>query len=185
MAKGKKQKKEKIIYNREDAYQSLGIINSWINSMDTKVSFALTLAGVLIGMTFREGLPCSLQKVVEVDKLADLSGSEAIAAILVCALYLFSFISIICLMLVIIARGKNVNCNSSVFFFGSISTMGLDEYKEKVKCMTEEDIVEDLKEQVHTNSRICMQKTRWYNIGMKFLVATVVLWFVCMVFRLI
>ena len=31
---------------KEDAYETLGIINTWIGNMDTKVSFALALAGV-------------------------------------------------------------------------------------------------------------------------------------------
>lgn len=31
------------VYTKEDAYQNLEMINTWISSIDTKVSFALAL----------------------------------------------------------------------------------------------------------------------------------------------
>lgn len=49
MAQNDNQQHEYKAYKKEDAYETLGIINTWIGNMDTKVSFALTLAGVLIG----------------------------------------------------------------------------------------------------------------------------------------
>ncbi len=85
--------------------------------MDTKVSFALALAGVLIGVIFEKGLPRAFHRITEVSRLAELSGGEIIATILVALLYLASFISILCFMLSIIARVKNLNNASSAFFF--------------------------------------------------------------------
>lgn len=46
-------------------------------------------------------------------------------------------------------------------------------------------MIDDLEEQIHTNSKICSLKAKWYNEGIKFLLATVILWFVCMIFQLI
>ena len=43
---------ENRAFKKGDAYETLGIINTWIGNMDTKVSFALALAGVLIGVVF-------------------------------------------------------------------------------------------------------------------------------------
>jgi len=172
-------------YERADAYQSLEMINSWISNIDTKVSFALALTGVLIGFIFSTGLPSALKRVSEVTKLAELSGGEIIGAILVCLLYIVSFISILCFMLAIISRVKNMNNALSIFFFGSISGMELQNYKDRANQITEKEIIEDLEEQIHTNSRICSQKAKWYNKGIKFLVVTIALWFVCMTFRLI
>lgn len=176
---------ENQAYTRDDAYQSLEMINGWISNIDAKVSFALALAGVLIGFVFQTGFPRALQRISEVSKLKELSGSDMIGAILVCLLYLMSFFAVISLGMTIIAKIKNSNNNSSVFFFGSIGKMTLQHYKDKVNQMTEKDILEDLKEQIHTNSQICSQKAKWYNRGMRFLMVTIVLWFVCMVFRLI
>ncbi len=172
-------------YTKEDAYQSLEIINTWISNIDTKVSFALALAGVLIGIIFSSGLPKALQRICEVSKLTELNGGEIIASILVILLYIVSFLSIISFLLAIIARVKNLNNTSSIFFFGSIGMMNLQNYTDKVSQMTENQIIRDLEEQIHTVSKICSQKAKWYNIGIKFLMPMIVLWFICMVFRLI
>lgn len=172
-------------YKKEDAYQSLGMINTWINNIDTKVSFALALSGVLIGIIFSAGLPNAWKKVSEVSKLAELNGGEIIASILVFLLYIVSFLSILFFMLAIIARVKNLNNALSIFFFGSIGKMKLHDYEDKVSKITDQQIIEDLVEQIHTNSRICSKKAQWYNLGIKFLVATILLWFICMTFRLI
>ena len=117
MEHDRKQIKENRAFKKEDAYETLGIINTWIGNMDTKVSFALALAGVLIGVIFEKGIPNAFERITEVSKLAELSGGEIIAAILVALLYLSSFISILCFMLSIIARVKNLNNASSAFFF--------------------------------------------------------------------
>lgn len=173
------------VYTKEDAYQTLEMVNTWISNIDTKVSFTLALAGVLIGFIFSTGLPSALKIVSEVSKLQELNGGESIGAILVCVLYVVSFISILFFMLAIIARIKNMNNVQSLFFFGSIAKMEILDYKTKVNSMSEQEVLEDLLEQIHTNSMICNKKAKYYNRGIKFLVATIVLWFICMVFRLI
>ncbi len=185
MAQSDNQQQENIAFKKEDAYETLAIINTWIGNMDTKVSFALALSGVLIGVIFEKGMPSAFERIAEVSKLAELSGGEIIAAILVVLLYLSSFISILCFMLSIISRVKNLNNTPSIFFFGSIGNMTLENYKSAVKDMDEKDVIDDLEEQIHTNSKICSLKTKWYNKGMRFLLVTVVLWFVCMIFQLL
>ena len=51
--------------------------------------------------------------------------------------------------------------------------------------MDEKEMIDDLEEQIHTNSKICSLKAKWYNKGIRFLLVTVVLWFVCMIFQLL
>ena len=143
------QTQENRAFKKEDAYETLGIINTWIGNMDTKVSFALALAGVLIGVIFEKGMPSAFERITEVSKLAELSGGEIIAAILVALLYLSSFISILCFMLSIIARVKNLNNASSIFFFGSIGNMTLENYKSAVKDMDEKEMIDDLEEIIY------------------------------------
>ncbi|MBU5294443.1 hypothetical protein KQH90_10420 [Anaerosalibacter bizertensis] len=174
-----------LIFTKEDAYLTLEMINTWISNIDTKVSFALAFSGVLIGSVFSTGLPNALKRISEVSKLKELNGGEIIGAILVCILYVISFMSILYFMLAIIARIKNPNNPQSVFFFGSIATMKLLEYKTKVNSMSQQEILEDLEEQIHINSMICNKKVKYYNIGIRFLVATIILWFICMAFTLI
>lgn len=63
--------------------------------------------------------------------------------------------------------------------------MELQNYKNEVNQITERKLMEDLEEQIHTNSRICNQKIKWYNNGIKFLLTTIVIWLVCITFRFI
>lgn len=172
-------------YTKEDAYKTLEIINSWISNIDTKVSFSLALIGVLSTLIFNSELPSAFKRISEVSKLGELNGGDVIGAILVAILYILSFISIISFMLSITARVKSENNNPSIFFFGSISSMSLSQYKQKINEMSVNNIVEDLQEQIYTNSKICIKKVKFYNIGSKFLLLTILLWFICMSFRLL
>lgn len=172
-------------FKKDDAYQTLSMINTWIGNIDTKISFALALAGVLIGMIFSGGLPNAFQRITQVSKLSELNGGEIFAVLLVGLLYCASFLSIVSFMWAIIARVKNLNNASSLFFFGSIGAMELQNYRDKANQITEQDLIADLEEQIHTNSRICNQKAKWYNNGIKFLLITIILWFICMAFRMI
>lgn len=63
--------------------------------------------------------------------------------------------------------------------------MSLSQYKQKINEMSVNNIVEDLQEQIYTNSKICIKKVKFYNIGSKFLLLTILLWFICMSFRLL
>lgn len=161
------------------------MISTWIINIDTKVSFALALTGVLIGTVFSKGLPSAWQKVGKVSKLSELSGGEILAAILVGFLYIVSLLSILHFMFAIRARVKNINNASSIYYFGSISKMKLQDYKAKVNKATVQQMIKDLNEQIHTNSMICNKKAKCYNIATKFLLSTIVLWFICMMFGLI
>ncbi len=172
-------------YTKEDAYKTLEIINSWISNIDTKVSFSLAMIGVLSSFIFNSELPRSFKRVSQVSKLAELNGGEIIGVILVAILYILSFISIISFMLAITARVKNENNNSSIFFFCSISSRSLQEYKQKINEMNVNNIIDDLQEQIYTNSKICTRKVMFYNIGSKFLLLTIIVWFVCESFRLL
>ena len=117
MEQNSNQQLENIVFKKEDAFQTLSMINTWIGNIDTKISFALALAGVLIGMIFSGGLPDAFQRITQVSKLSELNGGEIFAALLVGLLYCASFLSIVSFMWAIIARVKNLNNVSSLFFF--------------------------------------------------------------------
>lgn len=185
MLKEDNQQHQNKAFDKEDAYETLGIINTWIGNIDTKVSFSLALSGALIGVIFDKGRPRIFRRIAEVSNLKVLSGGDLIGTILVILLYLSSFMSILCFMLSIIARVNNPSNAPSVFFFGSIGNMTLANYKKSVKVMNNQDIIDDLEEQIHTNSLLCSLKAKWYNKGMKCLLAAVALWFICMIFQLI
>lgn len=185
---GKNKNQLKQIFKKEDAFQTLTLINTYTSNMDIKVSFMLALVGALISIIFSNDIPRAFQIVIQVIQIlgvAKLNGGEIFAAILVVILYISNFLSLMCFIQVLKAKVQNPNNASSLFFFGSISNMELQSYIRKVNQITESQLIEDLEEQIHTNSIICTQKVIWYNRGIKFLLVTVILWFLCMCFKLI
>lgn len=94
----------------------------------------------LIGMIFSGGLPNAFQRITEISKLSELNGGEIFAALLVGLLYCANFLSIVSFMWAIIARVKNMNNVPSLFFFGSIGAIELQNYRDKANYITEQEI---------------------------------------------
>jgi len=172
MANNNQQSGTEKVFSKDDAYQTLEIINSWIGNMDTKVSFALAFVGVLIGSIFKEGLPNAFKKIESIPNICKAEATDILAVILVILLYGASLLAIIYFILAITARVQTQA--QSLFFFGSINKMQLSEYRNKINSLTEQD-----------NSRICTLKATYYNKGIKSLIATIGFWFICMIFQLI
>lgn len=171
-------------YKKEDAYEQLKMMNAWIGNTDSKVSFALTFTGALIGIIFGIGKINVWERIKDLLDYGELISIDGISVLLIMLLYISSFISIMCFLGAIIARVKNPNHEQAVFFFGNIGNKTLENYIMDLKNMDEMEIVEGLAEQIHTNSKICSAKTTWYNSGIRFLRVTVILWFVGMVFQI-
>lgn len=169
-------------YTKDDAYHTLDLINSWINNVDTKTSFALAFVAVLIGFVFVEGSPTMFSEIKAVEQI---TAVMVLNATIVIALYLSSAASIIFMFLAIKARTKNKTDKESVMFFGTIANRELNDYKAKVMNMNEKDIIKDLLEQVHTNSGICKTKMKWYNWGIRCLFAATVLCLFSLVLEII
>lgn len=169
-------------YSKEDAYQTIELINSWINNVDTKTSFALAYVAVLMGFAFAHGTPAVFKELMNT---CPPTKEIIIKLILVLALYITSILAVTNLFMAIIARVKNDSGKKSMLFFGTISTMSLNDYKAKVLNMDERDIIKDLLEQVHTNSKICSLKIKKYNQGIIFLIIATVICFVSVAFGIV
>ena len=91
-------------YSKEDAYQTINLINSWINNVDTKTSFALAYAAVLMGFAFANGTSAVFQ---EAKNTCPLTCGIIFKLILVLMLYGASVGAIINLFMAVIARVKN------------------------------------------------------------------------------
>lgn len=169
-------------YNKGDAYQTLELINSWINNVDNKTSFALAYVAVLMGFAFAHGTPNVFKEII---KIYPPTCKTVLEMILVLALYGTSMGAIINLFMVVIARVKNDSGKNSLLFFGNISKMNLNDYKTKILNMDEKDITKDLLEQVYTNSIICAKKMKRYNSGIVCLIAATIICFVGVAFGII
>ena len=171
-------------FSKDDAYRILELINSWINNVDTKISFALAYAAVLIGVVFYSAgtVPAAIQIYLDADQRYF---GMIFSMMLVICLYISSLLSIIMLLRAMIGRTKNISGKSSMLFFGTIAKMKMSDYQSEIMGMDDEALIKDLTEQIHTNAIICSKKFKYYNYGICFLLAATILCFVCMVFQLI
>lgn len=169
-------------YSREDAYQSLEIVNSWINNVDSKVSYALAFIGVIIGFVFIQGMPKAFANISQADEI---TYRILLESILVVLLYIASFLAIAFLVLAIRARTQFQTSKKSAFFFGTIANEEKNSYVERVTKMSEKEIIEDILGQVHINSGICLRKMKLYNRGIAFFTISIILCFICMIFHLL
>ena len=159
-----------VKFTKDDALQSLASIQNWITAMDSKASYAITFVGVLIGfMLGSEDRKFDMVKFV--CRIKNVITKGAIN-------WSLSFISILCFLEVLVARIKNTRQPKSNFFFGTIGSRDYDAFKKDILASTDESILDDLLSQIHINSQICNKKAMWYNRGHRFLIATVVVWFV-------
>lgn len=163
---------------KDDAYKVLEIVNSWTNSIDSKISYALAFAGVVLGFVLIQGKPQIFQSISD---MSVVTNTVKFQAILVIALYIFSFVSAILMLFALKARIKNEN--GSMIFFGTIADIDATKYAKDFQKIPEKALVEDILLQVHTNSKICRRKVRIYNWGMVSLCISVTLCFICMAFQ--
>lgn len=181
----KQQSRVGLYYTKDDALQTLQSIQSWISAMDAKSSYAIMLIGVLIGFMLSSDdrtldVKLFLEKVLHHLRNGISNGSVFILALL----YAVSFCAIICFLQVLFARTKSKLHNKSNFFFGTIATRDLSSFTSSIYGQSESKMMDDLLEQIHVNSKICVKKSKWYNLGSGFLIATVALWFLVAVFKL-
>lgn len=161
-------------YNKDDAYQTLGLINSWINNVDTKASFALAFLAVVIGVCFNNGWPCAIDNIVN-SLPKDRTCQDWIGAVAVVLLLVGCVLSALFLLLTLVAKTKNTSGKKSVMFFGTIAESSINDYKSKAMNMSDADLTKDLLEQVHTNSCICTAKFKRYNTGIKIMIPVFIL----------
>lgn len=168
--------------SRDNAEYTLDLVNFWINNIDSKSSYAISFAGVLLGFIIIQGLP---QSFLRWTSSIEFTFSIFIGAVMVVLLYVFSLASICSFVLALIARINFSKIKRQHLFFSSISTCDLKQFTKEFLCLSNDDYVLELLEQVHINSCICTKKARWYNRGIKELLATVVLCFICKIFQLV
>lgn len=150
-------------YTKEDAYNTLNLINEWIRNSDTKTSILMAMVALLTGL--------SITVFDNIKNLINFSFSSVFNTILVIlislficsfiATYYFSFSSLI-------ARLKSKKINSeSIFFFGYISSLSEEDFMERTSKISESEIIDDLKKQILINSEIAKIKLNYFNYGLK------------------
>lgn len=183
-------------YSKDDAYHILELINNWINNVDAKISFALAYATVFVGIVFVNASPTVFQEIV---KMENITGYMVIKAIIVMLLYSTSFLSIVFMFSALKAqieklvgwkkskfrKSVNVSNNKSVMFFGIIALNSFDDFKTKSMNINDKELIEEILEQIHINSKICTRKMRLYNRGLFWLFISTALCFVSALLNII
>ena len=162
---------------KEELEKDLSRIIGFVTSCDSKSS--IVMSGVLAMVALIAGL--------NGPSLADhfKNNLDSAGVILSLMLLIVSVALIIIGLSFIIsslyARGKpdNQAYHDSLIYYGSISSLEYDDYKESVLSRTNEDYLEDLASQVHINSVICSKKYNLYNKGLLLSITGVILLLVC------
>lgn len=134
-------------FSKETAFRTLELINSWINNVDTKVSFSLAFSTTILGLIFYNAgsEPKALQefKIAYAEKSISFFNWSSVAILFL--MYVSFLIVLICFFLSL--RGKVVNSNKgkSVFFFGTIADYSMNNYKVIIKLSVPDGIAGKIK----------------------------------------
>lgn len=170
------------INNNEKAERTLDMVNFWINNIDSKASYALTFAGVLLGFILIRGTPNAF---LLWNNSTKITFPIFIGATMVSLLYIFSLTSICFFIIVLFARIVSPKKNKRHLYFGSIANFDLKQFTKEFSALPDNDYFEELIEQIYTNSCICSKKMKWYNRGTILLIVSIILCFICILFQLI
>lgn len=172
---------------KEEAVQTLERINFWISNCDTKISFSLAFAGILLGGFFSSGIITgSLNKLMkglkEIDKDTPYLKIQYLE---ITTVVLVVFIILMIVSLTYLFRGKKGSIDTGVYneaglskdstlFFGTIQNKSYIAFKNSMIGIKKDELMNDYLSQVYINSKICNRKFTLYNKGVNWLIASTI-----------
>lgn len=172
--------------DNEEVLQTLERINFWIHNCDTKISFALAFAGVIVAGFFSSSIITnSLTKLVKnTIKIYTITRWWEITGLLTSILVLIIFFICIITAIVYLFMGLKGSLDTSLykekelstdslFYFGSIANQTFQSYKHKAITNTAGQIYNDYLSQVYINSKLCKKKFLFLNTGVKYLISSI------------
>jgi hypothetical protein len=188
---------ENIGHTKEEVVNSLDRINFWIGNCDTKISFSLAFAGILLGGFFSSGIITGSlnkleKKMIHIDNIKHPWEMRLLEGT---TLVLLAFIITMIITITYLFKALKGSIDSSVYsqpglttdsqiFFGTIANQSFQAFKQKVTTTTESDIHNDYLSQVFINSKICQRKFTLYNKGIQYLIISTVLFVILNIFFL-
>lgn len=174
--------------NNEDILKTLERVNFWISNCDTKISFALAFAGVLLAGFFSSSIITgSLGKLIDKAFKIDMTAKLWEVRILdVTMLLLIAFTISVVVAVTYLFMGLKGSIDASVYkehglmtdsviFFGTIANQTFQSFKNKVMTIEANQVHNDLLSQIFINSKICRRKFRLYNNGVNYLIVSIAL----------
>lgn len=172
--------------NTDDVLKTLERVNFWINNGDTKISFALAFAGVLLAGFFASSIITGslsnlIAKAFTSDMTAKLWEVRILdASILVLIAYTICLVTAVTYLFLALKGSIDASVykehglsTDSVVYFGTIANQTFLSFKNKAMTNDTNQVHNDLLSQVYINSKICDRKFRLYNNGVNFLIASI------------
>ena len=204
MGNGRENKELKIndnIYSKSDAYKTLDMVNMWIGNVDSKISYSLTFIGVLLGFFLTTKKPIEISKVANkiVKKigeiystgiqvvLKDIEFKDIISVIILVLICIFIFTSVRAVINLYKGIKGKINpevynerglVTSSNIFWNSISNQKYNEFYKNISGLKKNELIKDISSQIFINSNICTEKFENYNKGVKYIVISVIIFFI-------
>lgn len=160
-------------YGKEDCYQSLENINSWINNSDTKASIMLGITGVILTVILTNneliGKCTNLFDAITkdfdfFDAIYSICILGALASAIVGTFWLFKVLNPTLKL-----QGSKNKKKESHIYFGSIADFkNAKDFQNSIKKASDKDILEDLQNQIYVNSIICTDKFNNFKRGLKY-----------------
>jgi hypothetical protein len=132
----------------------------WISRYDTRISFVAGICITMVGVLFSTAP--TFYWFEPVFYLCFLLSALLLIASLVCV-YLGQY-------------PNTTSQNSSLIFFGTIATLGVDEFKKKFKNGSDDEYLDDLLIQCHVNAQIMDKKFRMFKTALILMLVSVVPW---------
>jgi hypothetical protein len=172
---------------KEEAVKTMERINFWIANCDTKISFALAFAGILIGGFFSSSIiTSSLDNLIKkIRVLKDVKSKWEVLYIETTTLVLIVFILLIITSVCCLVKGLKGSINPTAYkqdklttdsyqFFGTIQSKVFTSFKDGFETQTQNKLQNDYLSQIYINSKICQRKFDFYHEGVTYLIYSTV-----------
>ncbi len=155
---------------------------SWVSVADNKAKFILSIELVILGflMTQAKFIFTIIITFWQSKHILKIIGGAGLSIIF--ALYiLFAIISIINLIKVISPKRKPFTDKKSLFYYQTIADISSTDFKNRMKNITDEEILEELSVQTFNISKVVVKKFDEIQSSIKWLSASFVLWLIMLI----
>ncbi len=167
--------------NTEDKYKNLERVNFWITSCDSKISYLLTLQGIILTIIFTSNYAGRLVITLCYKiSFSNFGWSSILRFVEGVSLYMFIIFIVISLYNAYSTLRARLDpkifqepglVTNSVLFFDTIANKSFADFKNDQQMTTNLNsamLNNDIDSQVFINSKICQLKFRHYNLALKY-----------------
>jgi len=163
----------------EDKYKNLDRVISWVSNCDSKVSYLLTLQGIILTVIFTSNYAtCIFDTFAYKFSFEDFNYSSFFMFLEGLSLYSFITLNLLSLYNAYLAlsarldpkifKENGLSTNSILFFETIANRKFVDFIADQQITTTTNQLVNDIDSQVFINSKICQLKFKHYNLTLKY-----------------